>query len=75
MSQLVKTKRQANFKDLYLYGTVACKKNGNCQNKIDTFLQFSHSVKPSYERYSLCQNQITTNTAFYPENQPATLCT
>jgi hypothetical protein len=26
------------------------KKNGNCQNKIDTFLQFSHSVKPSYER-------------------------
>jgi hypothetical protein len=50
MSQLVKTKRQANFKDLYLYGTVACKKNGNCQNKIDTFLQFFHSVKPSYER-------------------------
>jgi hypothetical protein len=26
------------------------KKTGNCQNKIDTFLQFSHSVKPSYER-------------------------
>jgi hypothetical protein len=25
------------------------KKNGNCQNKIDTFLQFFHSVKPSYE--------------------------
>jgi hypothetical protein len=51
MSQLVKTKRQANFKDLYLYGTVACKKkNGNSQNKIDTFLQFFHSVKPSYER-------------------------
>jgi hypothetical protein len=25
-------------------------KNGNCQNKIDTFLQFFHSVKPSYER-------------------------
>jgi hypothetical protein len=24
--------------------------------------------------YSLCQNQITTNTAFYPKNQPATLC-
>jgi hypothetical protein len=26
------------------------KKNGNCQNKTDTFLQFFHSVKPSYER-------------------------
>jgi hypothetical protein len=26
------------------------KKNGNCQNKIYTFLQFFHSVKPSYER-------------------------
>jgi hypothetical protein len=26
-------------------------------------------------KYSLCQNQITTNTAFYPENQPATLST
>jgi hypothetical protein len=25
--------------------------------------------------YNLCQNQIITNTAFYPENQPATLCT
>jgi hypothetical protein len=25
-------------------------KNGNCQNKIDTFLQFFHSVNPSYER-------------------------
>jgi hypothetical protein len=25
-------------------------KNGNCQNKIGTFLQFFHSVKPSYER-------------------------
>jgi hypothetical protein len=29
--------------------TVGCKKNGNFQNKIDTFLQFFHSVKPSYE--------------------------
>jgi hypothetical protein len=27
-------------------------KNGNCQNKIDIFLQFFHGVKPSYERYS-----------------------
>jgi hypothetical protein len=26
------------------------KKNGNCQNKIDTFLQFFHSVNPSYRR-------------------------
>jgi hypothetical protein len=25
-------------------------KNGNCQNKIETFLQFFHCVKPSYER-------------------------
>jgi hypothetical protein len=25
--------------------------------------------------YSLCQSQITTNTAFYPKNQPATLYT
>jgi hypothetical protein len=30
--------------------TVGCKENGNCQNKPDTFLQFFHSVKPSYER-------------------------
>jgi hypothetical protein len=29
---------------------LVAKKNGNCQNKIDTFLQFLHSVKPSYER-------------------------
>jgi hypothetical protein len=35
--------------------TVGCKKNGNCQNKLDTFLQFFHSVKPSYER------QVTIN--------------
>jgi hypothetical protein len=27
-------------------GTVCCKKkNGSCQNKIDTFLQFFHGVK------------------------------
>jgi hypothetical protein len=25
-------------------------KNGNCQNKIDTFLEFFHSVKPSHEK-------------------------
>jgi hypothetical protein len=30
--------------------TVGVKKNGNCQNKTDTFLQFFHSVKPFYER-------------------------
>jgi hypothetical protein len=30
--------------------TVGCKKNGNCQNKIDTFLEIFPSVKPSYER-------------------------
>jgi hypothetical protein len=29
---------------------LVAKKNGNCQNKIDTFLQFFNSVKPSYER-------------------------
>jgi hypothetical protein len=29
---------------------LVAKKNGNCQNKIDTFLQFFHSVKPSYGR-------------------------
>jgi hypothetical protein len=26
------------------------KENGNCQNKIETFLEFFHGVKPSYER-------------------------
>jgi hypothetical protein len=31
--------------------TVGCKNNGNCENKIDIFLQFFHSVKPSYGRY------------------------
>jgi hypothetical protein len=42
-------------------GTVGCKKNGNCQNKIDTFLQLFIflvcSVKPSYENYG--QNSVT----------------
>jgi ABC-type branched-subunit amino acid transport system ATPase component len=28
-----------------LFGTVDCTKNGNCQNKIDRFFQFFHSVK------------------------------
>jgi hypothetical protein len=32
-------------------------------------------IKKRDVAYSLCQNQITTNTAFYPENPPATLCT
>jgi hypothetical protein len=36
------------------YITVGCKKNGNCQNKIATFLQFFHSVKPFYDRLELC---------------------
>jgi hypothetical protein len=35
---------------LFTLRTAGCKKNGNCQNKIDTFLQFFHSVKPSYGR-------------------------
>jgi hypothetical protein len=35
-----------DFKNVQLIA----KKNENCQNKIDTFLQFFHSVKPSYER-------------------------
>jgi hypothetical protein len=34
---------------LVLLAHLVAKKNGNCQNKIDTFLQFFHSVKPSYE--------------------------
>jgi hypothetical protein len=29
---------------------LVAKKNGNCQNKIDIFLPFLHSVKTSYER-------------------------
>jgi hypothetical protein len=29
---------------------LVAKKNGNCQNKIDTLLQFFHSVKHSCER-------------------------
>jgi hypothetical protein len=38
------------------------KKNGNCQNKIDTFLQF-HSVKPSRDRLELTSklNDIIKN--------------
>jgi hypothetical protein len=28
---------------------LVAKKNGNCQNKFDTFLHFFYSVKPSYE--------------------------
>jgi hypothetical protein len=36
---------------------VAKKKNGNCQNKIETFLQFLRSVKPPYEKYG--QNSMT----------------
>jgi hypothetical protein len=39
------------FKAYFLEVTVGCKKNGNCQNKIDTFLQYFHSVKLSYERW------------------------
>jgi hypothetical protein len=34
--------------DEYYYSWL--QKNGNCQNKTDTFLQFFHSVKPFYER-------------------------
>jgi hypothetical protein len=33
-----------------LFVQLVYNQNGNCQNKIDTFLQFFHSVKPSYER-------------------------
>jgi hypothetical protein len=33
-------------------------KNGNCHNKIDTFLQFSHGVKPSYGLETYGQNSI-----------------
>jgi hypothetical protein len=44
----------------YRYYTVGCKKNGNCENKIDTFLQFFHSVEPSYERCNDC-NDIFKN--------------
>jgi hypothetical protein len=38
------------FKNTYsnILGTVDCKKNGNCQNKIEKFLQFFHSVKTMY---------------------------
>jgi hypothetical protein len=30
---------------LFGVGTVGCKKKENCQNQIDTFLHFFHSVK------------------------------
>jgi hypothetical protein len=33
-----------------IYLQLVQKKTGNCQNKIDTFLELVHSVKPSYER-------------------------
>jgi hypothetical protein len=36
---------------LWMYSWL--QKNGNCQNKIDTFLQFVHSVKSFYERLEL----------------------
>jgi hypothetical protein len=38
------------FKNMYsnILGTVGCKKNGNCQNKIEKFVQFFHSVKTMY---------------------------
>jgi hypothetical protein len=29
---------------------LVAKKCGNCKNKIDTFLQFFHNMKPSCER-------------------------
>jgi hypothetical protein len=37
----------------FFYNNVqlVAKKNGNCQNKFDTFLHFFHGVKPSYERW------------------------
>jgi hypothetical protein len=35
---------------VHTYIQLVAKKNGNCQNKMDTCLQFFHSVKPSYER-------------------------
>jgi hypothetical protein len=42
---------------------LVAKKNGNCQNKIDTFLQFFHSVKSSCERLELWSkfNDIVKN--------------
>jgi hypothetical protein len=53
-------------------------KNGNCQNKIDTFLQFCHSVKP-YERFELWskfndissvhkKSDISQKSSFFQEN-------
>jgi hypothetical protein len=45
MSSLDERKAERNHVHL------VAKKNGNYQNKIDTFLQFLHSVRSSYERY------------------------
>jgi hypothetical protein len=42
-----KAERKAERNHVHL----VAKKNGNYQNKIDTFLQFLHSVRSSYERY------------------------
>jgi hypothetical protein len=43
--------------------TVGCRKNGNCENKSDTFLQIFHSVKSSYEMLELASkfNDICRN--------------
>jgi hypothetical protein len=38
------------YVNIRTFGCNKKKENGNCQNKIDTFLQFVLSVKPSYER-------------------------
>jgi hypothetical protein len=35
-------------RDICIYLQLVQKKTGNCQNKIDTFLELVHSVKPSY---------------------------
>jgi imidazoleglycerol phosphate dehydratase HisB len=45
MSSLDERKAERNHVHL------VAKKNGNYQNKIDTFLQFLHSVRSSYKRY------------------------
>jgi hypothetical protein len=49
-------------------------KNGNCQNKIDTFLQFFHSVKPSYERYSPVKNKLLSKIRTFREITLFMLC-
>jgi hypothetical protein len=46
----IPVQKQYRCKGVVYVCTVGCKKNGNCENTIDTFLQFFHSVKPSYER-------------------------